>query len=309
VWYWARRDGVFFLVGVEGPASFAIGPLLPAISAGLTAALTLLLADAAVGPVTGVVAAVVLLLLPGFLPLHRGSLLGPPELALILLMLTVMVHAPRFSLAYGILAAVAAVFVSADALALPIVAALWALWPKLPGNRRRERVALALLPSLGALAISHWIGGVWRHPVMEWHGGLDRVLRSAGAVVGDQLVPTIGNPALRFFAIADLSVLLVAVIVVAWRRRLVEPAETSVGRRLYPAAGLLAAGSMGGVLLRDLLQSAAPEPGLPQVMPLVVLTVVVGTVSLSTLWRTWPRWGKGIALLIVLGWVQAAFRA
>lgn len=309
VWTWARRDGVFHIIGLEGAGSQWLGPLLPATCAGLTVALALLLADAAVGPITGIVTAVALLLLPGFLPLHRGSLLGPPELTVMILMLGVMVHAPRFSLAYGLVAAVAAVLIAPDALALPLVAALWAAWPGIPGNGRRQRVLLALVPLPLVVLLSRWIGGAWEGTTFRWHGGLDHALRSIGAVVGDQLVPTIGHPAVRFFAIADLSVLLIAVVVVAWRRRAGEAGENSVGRRLYPAAGLLALGAIGGVLLRDLLVPVAPEPGLPQVMPLIALTVIVTTVSFATLWRGWPRWGKLLALVILLGWAQAALRS
>ena len=46
VWWVARTDGFFVLLGVAEPAASQLGPLLTAISAGLTAAMALSLVDA-----------------------------------------------------------------------------------------------------------------------------------------------------------------------------------------------------------------------------------------------------------------------
>ena len=83
----------------------------------------LLIADAAAGALAGPIAVVLMVCLPGFIPLHRSSLTGPPLLTITLLMLAAMVHAPRFSLAYGTLGATGGLFVATEGIGLPLAAA------------------------------------------------------------------------------------------------------------------------------------------------------------------------------------------
>lgn len=309
VWWQARSSGFFFIVGLESDASANLGPLLPAICAGLSAALTLLIADAAAGTVAGVVAAVVLVALPGFIALHRDSLTGPPLLTVTLLMFGAMVHAPRFSLAYGSLGAVGGLFVATEGIGLPLASAAWALLQRARENGRWQRVVLALVPTVVVLLLAHLFGGAWPHDVVfEWRGGLDRGLRAAGTILGDQMTPTITNAALRFLVIADLALIIVAAIVVGWQRVGRAAAESSVLRAVYPVAGLLAAALAIGLAGRTLLVEGTPEPDLAAVMPLVALTAVILVVSVAGLWPKLPRWGKAVTVVLFLGWLQAAVR-
>ncbi|HRP09161.1 MAG TPA: hypothetical protein PLL69_11815, partial [Gemmatimonadales bacterium] len=158
VWWYAHNDGHFFVAGLEGTASELLGPLLPALSAGLIAALAFSLADAAAGGWAAALAALVVIALPGFLPLHGHSLEGPPTTASILLTVAVMLYAPRFSLAYGALAAVTAVFMSTAALGLPIAAVSWAWLQRQSGNGRARRAVLAVVPLLLAVLIGRFTG-------------------------------------------------------------------------------------------------------------------------------------------------------
>lgn len=309
VWWRARTSGFFFIVGLQGDASANLGPLLPALCAGLSAALTLLIADAAAGAFAGALAAVVLIALPGFMLMHRDSLTGPPLLAITLLMLGAMVHAPRFSLAYGTLGAIGGLFIATDGIGLPLAAAAWALLQRARENGRWQRVALALVPTGVVLLLAHLLGGAWpHHVVFEWRGGLDRGLRAAGAIIGDQMAPTIAHPALRFLVIADLALIIVAVIAVGWRQAGRAAAESSVFRSVYPVAGLLATALAIGLAGRTLLVQGAPEPDLAAVMPLVALTAVILVVSVAGLWPRLPRWGKLAAVVLFVGWMQAAVR-
>jgi hypothetical protein len=309
VWWRARSSGFFFVVGLQGDASANLGPLLPALCAGLSGALTLLIADAAAGDIAGALAVVVLVSLPGFMPLHRDSLTGPPLLAITLLMFGAMVHAPRFSLAYGTLGATGGLFVATEGIGLPLAAAAWALVQRARENGRWQRVILALVPTVVVLVLAHLLGGAWPHHVIyEWRGGLDRGLRAAGTIIGDQMAPTITHAALRFLVIADLALIIVAVIVVGWRRVGRAAPEESVLRTVYPVAGLLAAALSIGLAGRTLLVRDAPEPDLAAVMPLVALTALILVISVAGLWSRLPRWGQAVTVVLVLGWLQAAVR-
>lgn len=309
VWWRARSSGFFFIVGLQGDASANLGPLLPALCAGFSAALTLLIADAAAGAFAGLLAAGVLVALPGFIPLHHDTLTGPPLLTITLLMLAAMVHAPRFSLAYGTLGGVGGLLVATEGIGLPLAAAAWALLQRARENGRWQRVALALVPTVAVFLLVHFVGGAWpRHVVYQWRGGLDRGLRIAGAIIGNQMAPTITNPALRFLVIADLALVIVAVIVVGWRRVGRASPDGSALRAVYPVAGLLVAALAIGLAGQTLLVQGASEPELAAMMPLVALTTLVLVISIAALWPRLPRWGRAVTVLLFVGWLQAAVR-
>jgi hypothetical protein len=295
------------VVGLQDSASANLGPILPALCAGLSAAVMLLIADAAAGALAGPIAVVLMVCLPGFIPLHRSSLTGPPLLTITLLMLAAMVHAPRFSLAYGTLGATGGLFVATEGIGLPLAAAAWALLQRVRG--RWQRVGLALAPTIIVLVLAHLFGGAWPHDVVyAWRGDLDRAWHAAATIVGDQMAPTITRPALWFVVVAGVVIVTLAVIVVAWRRVARPPAENTAARRVYPVAGLLVAALGIGLAGRALLVHGASEPDLVAVMPLVVLAVLALVVSVATLWASWPRWARAVAVLASLGWIQAAVR-
>lgn len=295
---------------MDGAWSDSLGSLLPALCAGLSAALTLSIVDAAAGPVAGIAAAIVVVILPGFVPLHSASLNGPPLLTLTLATLAVMLHAPRFSLAYGTLAAVVAIYVAPAGIGLPVAAVAWALLSGSTTSRYPvRRVAFALVPLLLLAALSHWTGNGWPVPgTIAWRGGLDRGFQAAGTIIGNQLTPGIHSATLRWFAIADISLLLIAVVVVAWRRVAKVQPEGTLLRRLYPAAGVVALCYAAGLAAHTLLLTGAAVPDLAAVFPLVVVAMLVVGASIGVLWHRWHRAGKVVALILILGWAQAAIR-
>ena len=310
VWWRVHAGGTFFIVGLEGAWSDRLGAMLPALCAGLSAALALSVVDAAAGPLAGIVAAIAVVALPGFVPLHRVSLVGPPLLTLTLATLGVMLQAPRFSLAYGTLAAFAAVSVAPAGIGLPVAAVAWALLSGAKTSRYPlRRGALAALPLAVLVAISRWTGDGWSaFGTIAWHGGLDDAFRAAGTIVGDQLAPGIHFPPLRWFAVADISLLLFAVVTMAWLRvARIRPPGTFL-RRLYPAAGIVTLAYAAGMIGSTLLLAGAGEPELPTVFPVVVVGLLVVVTSVGVLWSRWHRVGKIVAVLLMLGWVQAAIR-
>ena len=308
VWWQARESGYFFIVGLGGTASADLGPLLPALCGGLTAAMALLLADAAAGPVAGVLAAAVIVALPGFSTLHRESLSGPPLLVLVMLMASAMVHAPRFSIAYGMVAAVAGIFVSTDGIGLPVAAAAWALVQPTREKGTWQRVALSLAPSVVLLVLAHYLGGAWpSNVVFRWHGGLDAALRAGGAMIAGQLVPPTLHPPLRTAVLAAAALVVVAVIVSGWRRATSAAGANAVRNAIYPVIGLVAAALISGLAARTGLVENAPEPDLAAMMPLVMLGALALAVSAGASWRVWPRWSRVAAVLVTAAWVAGRF--
>ena len=224
-------------------------------------------------------------------------------------MLAAMIHAPRFSLAYGTLGAIGGVLIATDGIGLPLAAAAWALLQPAKDNGCWRRVALALAPTLVVLLLAHVVGGAWPgHLVFEWRGGLDRGLRAAGTIVGNQMTPTITGATLRFLVIADLALVVVAVLVVGWRRVGRAASDTAPVRAVYPATGLLVGALMIGLAGRTLLVRGAGEPDLDAVLPLVALTTLVLVISVAGLWTRLPRWGKALTAVLLVGWFQAAVR-
>lgn len=314
MWWHVHRADLFYLVGVGEPASTLLGPLLPAVSAGLAAALALSVVDAAAGPVAGAIAALVVVVLPGFLPLHLASLSGPPLLALTLMMLGLMLEAPRFSVAYGAVAATAAVYVDPAGIGLPLAAISWALLGRRSAGGSTggawPRVGFAVLPLVVALAAARWTGDAWPDGgVLAWRGRLDEGLHAAGTIVGDQLAPTLGSGALRWFAIADVSLLLLAVLAVAWRRSPAAGRTRVTLRSYFLATAVMVASIIAGLTARWLVFPDSPAPSLDGVFPVVALLAMACVAAVASLWPRWPRWGKVVTLMLAVGWLQAALRA
>lgn len=254
-------------------------------------------------------AVAMLVALPGFLPVHHDSLTGPPLLAITLLMLAAMIHAPRFSLAYGSLGAIGGLLIATDGVGLPLAAAGWALLQRVRETGGKRRVALALAPTIAVLLLVHFVGGAWPGQlVLEWRGGLDQGLRAAGSIIGNQMAPTVTSATLRFLVIADLALIVVAVLVVGWRRVGLAAADNAPVRAVYPAAGLLVGALAIGLAGRTLLVRGAGEPDLDAVLPLVALTALVLVISVAGLWTRLPRWGKALTAVLLIGWFQAAVR-
>lgn len=292
--------------GLDTHASSALGPLLPAFSAGATIAVALVIVDVVGGPIVAVLAALCVMLLPDFLPLHRSSLLGPPLLAITVVMLGVMLAAPRFSIAYGAVAAIGVLWVSPSAVGLVLAALAWALWQPPNGRGRAQRAWLSLLPLALGLAAAMAFGSAWAQPIrFGWRGGVDNVIAAIGGVLSAQQVPAIDAGALRWFVVADTTLVFMALVALGWRRA-IATSSPERPRRFFPASLILAGSLTIGLLAHSLLVVGAPLPGIEAALSLAVLATLVIAVSVSLLWPRWRWWGKGIALALLAGWMVAA---
>lgn len=309
---WLAVAAFTWWVGPDGGGTAPASPnaVMAALAAGLSIAIILTLIESVTSSLASVIAGAMVMALPAFLPVHHAGLIPASVLLLTLVLLVAMVHAPRWSLAHGTLGGAAAVFVAPAAIGLPIAAIAWAAMPhQANGTGQRTRVLLALVPVLVMVVVGQVVGNAWPPDGgLGWHGGLDRSIAAAGTIVGDQLAPGIDSPAVRFFAIADLSLLLIAVIVMAWRRQAQTLTTDAPLRRWYRAAGTLAAAIGIGLATRHLLVRDTPAPEIVAMLPLAVLGLLAAIVSIASFWRSWPRWGKAIAVVIVVGWLQAAVR-
>ncbi len=307
-WWRADLGGYFVLLGLPEPWSEWLGPLLPALSAGLSAMLVFSLADIAVGRWTGVLAVLAMLALPVFLPVHVRSLVGPPLLVIVLLQLAVMLHAPRFSIAYGGLAAVAAVAVSSAALGLPVAATIWAVLKGGrngdAGPRSPQRAVLALATLAVVTLLAHWTGAVWlpEEPRVR-PGWLGDGLMLGGMTLLGQLVPghPMQGPWLVLAVGAGLALL--GVGVAAWRQVAAQAPGESLRRDLYPAAGLLLLSLAVGLVLRLLWSGGGALPDAAALLPLVAIAMLLTVVSISLFWRDWSPLVRGSVMAAVAGWL------
>jgi hypothetical protein len=308
---WLAVAAFTWWVGFEGGAQGASAvQVTAAVAAGLSIAIVLTLVESVASSFAAAVAGAMVMALPAFVPVHHVGLAPAGLLLLTLVMLVAMVHAPRWSLAHGTLGGAAAVFVAPAAIGLPIAAIAWAAMPhQANGTGRQTRILLALVPVLLMVVLGKVVGNAWpADGGLGWHGGLDRSIAAAGTIIGDQLAPGISSPAVRFFTIADLSLVLVAVVVMAWRRQVrMVPPDAPV-RRWYRAAGTMGIAITVGLATRHLLVRDTPAPDQVAILPLAVLGLLATVVSISGFWRSWPRWAKVLTSVILLGWLQAAVR-
>ena len=105
--------------------------------------------------------------------------------------------------------------------------------------------------------------------------------------------------------VADTTLILLALTVMAWRGA--SAASTpDRPRRFYPAVCVLATSVSVGLLAHAMLLPAAPLPSIETAMSLAVLATLTIAVSVSVLWPRWRWWGKGIAVVLLAGWLGAA---
>lgn len=318
VWWKSAASGIFFLAGIGQPWTDWLGPLLPSLCAGLSVLLVLRIADSAIGYLSGFAAALALCLVPAFLQVHASSLRGPPLLIIFLLQFAVMLQAPRFSIAYGTVAAVAAVTVSSAALGLPIAAVLWPfLATGQPGTTRHSprRAVLALIPLGLILILAHLTGVEWSPEAPQVAPGwMGRGLLYGLGVTADFLAPGLPQPLLRTALIVLMVSALLWSSVQAWlvRGRTAHPA--SVLRRVHPAALLLLICYGGGLVQRLMWSGGGALPDPEALLPLAAVIVLIYSINTTALWSTGSRLIRcalllpaAIWLLVVMGFSFGGF--
>jgi hypothetical protein len=111
---------------------------------------------------------------------------------------------------------------------------------------------------------------------------------------------------LRWLIVADMTLIVLALFAVAWRRTIRPMPVARTARQLFEALGITAACYAAGMVARSLLVRGAPDPALAEVFPLVVILTVMVVVGMSVSWPGWSRAGKLLSLALALGWAGAS---
>jgi hypothetical protein len=293
-----------------GLPTIQAGRLIVALSAFASAALLVLLVDAAAGATAATVAVIGAAVTPATVNVHISILSEPLFLALMLAaMMSCLAQRPAVT---GALAA-AAVMVRYAGLALAAATVIWFL--RQPGSwRRRVReAALAGTPSL--VLVGAWVarssrtpGGTANIRQLGLYGSLSRTLGEGFSTVCDWLAPGSADTSWRGVAVTVTAVVIVAVCVGAWRAFRRAPAD---GRALQT---LVLAGLIGGLYLAVLVASrVAADPSIPfddrLLSPLILLAEIGLVIGVTVWWRRTPvAWMRTVVTVAGLVWGMASLR-
>ncbi len=169
-------------------------------------------------------------------------------------------------------------------------------------------MALALAPLVVAIAVLPWVGTeAWPSGVsLGWRGHIDGALGAIGRVLGDHLAPGVSAGGLRWLIVADMTLIVLALLGITWRRTIRPMPTTRTARQLFEALGITAACHAAGMMAKSLLVRGAPDPVVAEVFPLVVILTVMVVLGLSLSWSGWSRAGKLLSLALALGWASAS---
>ena len=301
--------------------------LVQGAAAGISTATVMLALWPAVGAWGAALGALAMVLSPAYVLVHLSVLSEPLFLALITLALWSFVGRPRAALMHGVIAA-AATMVRYAGLSVAGAAALWALRDTTaPWRDRLRRAALAVAPSL--LALAAWSLTRARAPGraapirrVALYGGWGPTLDEGARSIAHLLAPSLDWQPVPWLA---AGATLVAIAALSWSTvrtpddATPEPAVALVApvadprhaeqHALLIASGLLALVYAGLVLAAR----ALADPDIPfdfrLIVPLVPLAVASTTVIATRAWRVISRPSRVFGVLALAVWSVAALTA
>ncbi len=301
--------------------------LVQGAAAGISTATVMLALWPAVGAWGAALGALAMVLSPAYVLVHLSVLSEPLFLALITLALWSFVGRPRAALMHGVIAA-AATMVRYAGLSVAGAAALWALRDTTaPWRDRLRRAALAVAPSL--LALAAWSLTRARAPGraapirrVALYGGWGPTLDEGARSIAHLLAPSLDGQPVPWLA---AGATLVAIAALSWSTvrtpddATPEPAVALVApvadprhaeqHALLIASGLLALVYAGLVLAAR----ALADPDIPfdfrLIVPLVPLAVASTTVIATRAWRVISRPSRVFGVLALAVWSVAALTA
>jgi hypothetical protein len=283
------------------------GRLIVALSAFASAALLVLLVDAAAGRTAAVAAAAGAAVTPALVTVHLSVLSEPLFLALMLA--TMLGCLSRRPAAAG-LGAAAAVMVRYAGLALAAAAVIW--FVRQPGSwrRRLRQAAVAGLPS--AVLLGAWVAHASREAgptsirQLGVYGSLSRTIAEGFSTVSDWLAPGSIDTGWRGVAVAATALVIAAVVAGAWRAFQRAPVD---GRAPQTVALV---GLVGILYLAVLVASrVAADPSIPfddrLLSPLILLAEIALVVAGAVWWqRTTGRWARTGVAVAAMVWLAAS---
>jgi hypothetical protein len=295
--------------------------IVQATAAAATVALLIFALWPLAGGVGAVMGAVVLVLTPAFVFVQLQVLSEPLFLALITLMLWSLVRRPRAALTHGLIAA-AATMVRYAGLSMAGAAALWALRDRrAPWRDRLWRAALALAPSLLAMAV--WSltrerapGGTGQIRTVAMYGHWAPTLQQGAETAARLLAPTLEWEPAPWLAAAGV---LAAFVALTWSTVRLEgevrpePAHDDPRwadqRVLLQAAGCVIAGYVALLVA----SRAFADPNIPfdfrLLLPLLPPLIAAITVVAARAWRVISTPARILGVLACAGWMVLAVRA
>lgn len=295
--------------------------LVQAGAAGVTIAAFMLALWPLAGAWGATLGALVLACSPAFVFVHLSVLSEPLFLALMMLALWSIVRRPRAALVHGLIAAVATM-VRYAGLSVAGGAALWALRDtSAPWRERIKRAALALAPSL--LAMAAWSLTRERAPgragpirKLAFYGNWGPTLREGAQTIAHQLAPSLEWEPVPWLA-AGAAVAAIAALVWSTVRaegEVMPAAEHddprwNAQRPLLQAAGWLALAYVALVAV----SRAMADPDIPfdfrMLVPLAPLAVAAVTIVAARAWRAISRPSRVFGVLAIVVWMATAARA
>jgi len=301
------------------------GRLIVIASAATTILLVVLIVGSAAGAAWGALAALAVAVTSSIVATHLMILSEPPFIALAMLTLALLVHAPDRPLPAGLVAGVA-VLVRYAGLGLVGGVALWQLLQPGPISRRLRRAAIGAAPGIAAYGI--WSAIVRRsgtavrllHPDQRPAASIRRFIGATEAwlapgLFGESHRTMLVRVGIKGVVATAIVALLVSLGVSRARgRRVVPGADASVADdpsgdagKVALAAAILAAGVGGLILVARLLESSVTLYD-RMLSPVHALLDVALVAALAAWWTAERRadWSRALAVGTLVLWAGAS---
>lgn len=323
---WSRPDSTSslslwppgFSIAIALPVFAGVSPIQSArwinvFAAAVTVAAIILLIADPLGYAPGVIAALIVFATQAVFDTHISVLSEPLFIALMLLLLTAMIHARDRLLLLSVLAMVIVMVRYAGA-AAPLAVVMWMLLDSRHDMRTRIRraITVSLLP---IAAIVLWVARTAivpdRHatPSLDLYGGWGATLAQARDTLAEWLVPLLPDGTIQLCIALVMAIVLAAFIISAagdtagkrLRRMRIGGVNTLLG-----AASLLGASYLLVVLASRAFVGGTIPLDWRILAPLIVLLEIIAVTAIAYWWRAYHLPTRAAIAIVAVIWLGAA---